>query len=209
MGSAWPVDPDVVIESTTTVWNGRFPLQLVRFRHRRFDGTMSEPRDWELWRRGRAAALLPFDPVSDQIVLVQQFRLPVFAAGLDPFTMEIPAGMLDGKEDADVAARRETLEEAGVAIKRMERIGEFVLSAGGNDETVTLFVGEMTAPAGASGVIAGPGGLADEGEDIRLHLWPADKAIAAALSGQVSNSVAALALLWLAARRDWLRAQWM
>ena len=78
-----PEHPDVLIEADDRVWDGRFPLDRIRFRHRRFDGAFSSPRIWEIWRRGRAAAMLPYDPVADAVVLIEQFRLPALAAGLD------------------------------------------------------------------------------------------------------------------------------
>src|ERR1700693_1098226 len=71
-----PAYPGVDICSEQRVWNGRFPLDVVRFRHRRFDGAMSGVKTWEVWRRGRAAAVLPYDPVADVVVLIEQFRLP-------------------------------------------------------------------------------------------------------------------------------------
>ena len=83
-----PPYPDVVIESEQRVWSGRFPLDVVKFRHRRFDGAMSDTRTWELWRRGHAAALLPYDPVADAVVLIEQFRFPALAAGVDPTLVE-------------------------------------------------------------------------------------------------------------------------
>ncbi|MDB5401812.1 MAG: nudF, partial [Rhodopila sp.] len=88
-----PPHPDVVIESEQRVWSGRFPLDVVKFRHRRFDGTLSNTRTWELWRRGRAAALLPYDPIADALVLIEQFRFPALAAGVDPTLVELPAGL--------------------------------------------------------------------------------------------------------------------
>jgi ADP-ribose pyrophosphatase len=51
--------------------------------------------------------------------------------------------------------------------------------------------------------------VVDEHEDIRVRVWPADRAIAAALAGQLTNSVTAIGLLWLAAQRDALRKEWM
>jgi len=83
-----PAHPDVVIESDKRVWSGRFPLDVVKFRQRRFDGVMSKTRIWELWRRGRASALLPYDPWTDQVVMIEQFRLPALAAAADPVLVE-------------------------------------------------------------------------------------------------------------------------
>ena len=152
-----PAHPDVVIDTDEAVWTGRFPVHLVRFRHRRFDGAMSGQRTWELWRRGRAAAVLPYDPWRDEVVLIEQFRLPALAAGVDPVMVEVPAGLCDGEEDAEATARREVGEEAGIAVDLMERVGDFVLSAGGSDERCALFAGRVRLGDGA---LAAGGGLA-------------------------------------------------
>src|ERR1700692_930520 len=85
-----PPHPDVVIESEQRVWSGRFPLDVVKLRHRRFDETPSNTRTWELWRRGRAAALLPYDPIADALVLIEQFRFPALVAALDPTLLAVP-----------------------------------------------------------------------------------------------------------------------
>ena len=109
-----PDYPGLIVELDETVWNGRFPVQRIRFRQRRFDGEMSAPRTWELWRRGRAAALLPYDPVADAVVLIEQFRLPALAAGFEPVMVEVPAGLCDPGEDVATTLARETAEELGV-----------------------------------------------------------------------------------------------
>ena len=104
--SPLPADPNVAIETDETVWDGRFALQRIKFRQRRFDGQMSGLRTWELWRRGRAAALLPYDPAADAVVLIEQFRLPALAAGVDPVMVEVPAGLCDpGEEPATTVVR--------------------------------------------------------------------------------------------------------
>jgi ADP-ribose pyrophosphatase len=200
--------PDTVIEQQQTVWDGRFALQVVRFRHRRFDGTMSEARTWEMLRRGHAAALLPYDPVTDQVVLIEQFRLPALAAGMDPVLVELPAGMCDPGEAPQDTARREAGEEAGLHPDRLHPIGTFLLTPGGCDETVAIFAGRVAAPASGADGVAGSGGLAAEAEDIRILVRPAAAAIADALDGRITNIITATALLWLAARRDWLRGAW-
>lgn len=203
-----PAHPDLRIESEETVWKGRFPLQLVRFRNRRFDGSFSGPRQWELWRRGRAAAALPYDPVADTVVLIDQFRLPALAAGVDPVMVEVPAGLCEKDEPPEATIRREAQEEAGLELKRLHLIGDFVLTPGGADERATLFAGEVAAPACDAEGLVHYAGLVAENEDIRVRVCPAEAAIEAAVSGAFANSVTAIALLWLAARRDWLRAAW-
>lgn len=203
-----PSHPDVTIDSDETVWNGRFPVQVIKFRNRRFDGAMSGPRVWELWRRGRAAALLPYDPVADAVVLIDQFRLPALAAGADPVMVEVPAGLCEPGEDPAATLIREAEEEMGLTPRRIIRIGDFLLSPGGCDEHVALHVGEVTAPPTGPDRIVGTAGLAAEEEDIRIRVWPALRAIETALDGGFPNSVTSLALLWLASRRGRLRRDW-
>ncbi len=203
-----PAHPDVELGETERVWDGRFPLDRVRFRHRRFDGALSATRTWEVWRRGRAAALLPYDPAQDAVVLIEQFRLPALAAGLDPVLVEVPAGLCDAGETAEVTIRREAEEEIGLTPTRLVRITDVLLTPGGSDELCTLFAGEVAAPPAGPDGIVGHAGHPTEHEDIRVRVWPAARAIEAVLAGRVPNSVAAIALLWLHARREQLRAEW-
>ena len=206
--SPLPADPHVTIESDETVWNGRFALQRIKFRQRRFDGAMSGLRTWELWRRGTAAALLPYDPVADAVVLIEQFRLPALAAGVEPVMVEVPAGLCDPGEDPATTLVREAEEEIGLVPRRLLPIGDFLLSPGGCDERVFLHVGEISVPPADADGIVGTSGLAAEQEDIRIRVWPAERAIAQALEGKFANVVTSVALLWLAARRDHLRHIW-
>src|SRR4051812_15248334 len=141
-----PPHPDVVIESEQRAWSGRFPVDVVKFRHRRFDGTMSGIRTWEVWRRGRASALLPYDPVADAVVLIEQFRFPALVAGIEPTLVEFPAGLCEDNEDPAETIRREMREEMNLDADRTERIGGFILTAGGSDEFCHLYVGRVTAP---------------------------------------------------------------
>ncbi len=203
-----PNHPDVTIDSNQRVWGGRFPLDVVGFHHRRFDGSTSGLRTWELWRRGRAAALLPYDPTADVVVLIEQFRLPALAAGLHPVLVELPAGLADGAEPAQTIALRETQEETGLVPDRVEPISEVMLTPGGSDELCSLFVGRVQVPTIDKAGIAGHGGLAVEHEDIQVRVWPALEAIDAAMAGKLPNVLTMVALLWFAARREWLRQEW-
>ncbi len=203
-----PPHDGVDISSVETVWDGRFPLQLVRFRNRRFDGRLSGERRWELWRRGNAAALLPYDPWTDRVVTIEQVRLPALAAGVDPLMVELPAGLAEAGEDPESIVRREAQEEMRLRPDRLERIGGFLLTPGGCDEHCTLFAARVHAPDADAEGFAGYAGLAEEQEDIRIRVLPAAAAIERAVAGLYPNSVTTIGLLWLAARRDWLRERW-
>jgi len=200
--------PDLTLVSDTRVWSGRFPLDVVRFHHRRFDGTQSGEKTWEVWRRGRAAAVLPYDPLADVVVLIEQFRLPALVAGLDPVLVELPAGLCDDGETSEATARREAREEMGLVVGALRRIANVLLTPGGADETCALYAGRIAAPPADADGIAGHAGMETEHEDIRVRVWPADQAIAAALGGKITNSVTMIGLLWLAIERYSLRKEW-
>jgi ADP-ribose pyrophosphatase len=200
--------PDIVVDSTETVWKGRTQLDVVRFRNRRFDGAMSGVRTWEVWLRGHAVGVLPYDPRTDQLVMIEQFRYPAMLAGVDPVMLEVPGGFMDAGETEEQTAAREMQEEMHLATDRVHRVGHFVLTAGGSDESVTIFAGRIAAPPADADGIAGYAGLASELEDIRIRVLRADEAIENALAGRYTNSITVMALLWFAAKRDWLRAEW-
>lgn len=194
--------------SQQRVWDGRFPLDVVRFQHCRFDGALSGVKTWEVWRRGRAAAVLPYDPDADVVVLIEQFRLPALVAGIDPVLVELPAGLLDDGETPEQTARREMQEEMALGVTDLLPVGDFLLTPGGADELCTLYVGRVIAPPADADGIAGHAGMAEEHEDIRVRVWPAERAIQAAVGGRFANSVTTIGLLWLAARREQLRGTW-
>lgn len=203
-----PAHDGVVIESDETVWDGRFPLQIVKFRNRRFDGAVSGLRTWELWRRGRAAAVMPYDPVADMVVLIEQFRLPALAAGFEPVMVELAAGLADGDETPGEVAVREAQEEMRLEVLRLERIGTYLLTPGGCDENCTIFAGLVRLGDVPADGVLGYGGLDSEHEDIRVRALPARAATEAAIAGEFPNAVTTLGLLWLAARHAWLRDHW-
>jgi ADP-ribose pyrophosphatase len=203
-----PSTPDIRIQSQDIRWDGRATLRLVNFTHRRFNGAWSAPITWELWQRGRAAAMLPYDPITDRVVMIEQFRLPAHAAGFPAVMREIPAGLCETGENAEATIRREMQEEAGISARRAHHIGDFILAPGGSDETITIFAGEVTAPDPAHANDTDLAALRDVTEDIRVLVLPADEAIDQAITGQLNNSVAVIGLLWLAARRPFLRNLW-
>ncbi|MDB5416511.1 MAG: nudF [Rubritepida sp.] len=199
-----PPFPGLEIQADELVWSGRFPLQRVRFSYERFDGARSPVLTWELWRRGRGVAMLPYDPWTDRVALIEQFRLPAHAAGLPPVHTECVAGLLEEGEDPEEAARRETTEEAALTPDLVESIGQYMLMQGGCDEVMFLHCGRTRLPESA----AVTHGLADEGEDIRLLIMPAEKAFAMLDSNAIRNATCALSLYWLRQNRLRLRTEW-
>lgn len=200
-----PPAPGLEVEADEIVFAERFALQRVRFRHARFDGTRSGPLTWELWRRGRGVVILPYDPTTDRVALIEQFRLPAHAAGLDPVQTEAPAGLLDANEDPADAARRELAEETGLTARALVPIGRYLLMPGGCDEVVHLFC----AAVHLDGAGGGTHGLASENEETRLVLLEAGDAFRLVAENRLDGAPTALALLWLQVNRDRLRREWI
>jgi len=200
-----PAHPGMTVLADEVVWDGRFPLQRVRFTYTRFDGAPSRALTWELWRRGQGVAILPYDPRADAVALIEQFRLPALAAGLAPIMLECPAGLLEDSEAPEVAGRRELGEETGLRAGRVERIGRYLLMQGGCDEKVTMFAAEVALPQ--AGDVAAHG-LVEEGEDIRVLVMPAEAAFARLDDNRVENASAAICLMWLRHHRARLRREW-
>ncbi|CAA9237384.1 MAG: ADP-ribose pyrophosphatase [uncultured Acetobacteraceae bacterium] len=200
-----PAHPGMTVLEDEVVWDGRFPLQRVRFRYARFDGAESSELTWELWRRGRGCAVLPYDPERDAVALIEQFRLPALAAGLRPVMTECPAGLVEPDEDPEGTARREVAEEAGLRPERLERIGRFMLMQGGCDEVMHYFAACVSLPAPEE---ARTHGLAAEGEDTRVLVIPAEAAFAMVDEGEIENVTAAFCLYWLRHHRARLRREW-
>ncbi len=65
----------VEIKKRLAAFQGFFRLEKFRLRHSLFAGGMSEEMSRELFVRGHAVAMLPYDPDLDQVVLIEQFRI--------------------------------------------------------------------------------------------------------------------------------------
>lgn len=200
-----PAHPGLDVRADEVVWDGRFPLQRVRFTYQRFDGARSAELTWELWRRGRGVAVLPYDPAADAVALIEQFRLPALAAGFPGVMTECAAGLLEPGEDPEAAARRELEEETGLRAERMAFISRTMLLQGGCDETMFLYAAHVALPEAAG---AGTHGLAQEGEDIRVLILPAEEAFALLDEHRIENATAGLCLWWLRHHRARLRQEW-
>jgi ADP-ribose pyrophosphatase len=191
---------DFEIVEEIPVYRGFFNLSRLRVRHTLFRGGWSELRDLELFHRGRCVGVLPYDPATDRVVLIEQFRVGALGVKPDPWLIEIVAGAVEDGETPEAVAHRETLEEAGCAIRELIRIGEFFPTPGACSERITLFLG-LVDSEGAGGVY----GLAEEHEDIRVEVLDFDEAFRGIETGRVDSGVAIVALQWLALNRERLR----
>lgn len=207
MASTTPPAPnsaaDVELVEKTTPYDGYFQIDVYRLRHKRFGGGWSEVMSRELFERGQAAVVLPYDPARDTVVLIEQFRIGAYAAGLAPWLIEPVAGIVEPGETPEDVARREALEEAGCEIAELEPIGTVLSTPGGCSELVHLYCGRVDS-AGVGGIH----GLDHEHEDIRAFTLPADTALERLARCEYNNASTVMTLQWLALNRERLRKIW-
>lgn len=95
-------------------YSGFFRLHRLTVEHELYDGNMSEPRAHEVLERSDVAAAVLLDPVSDRIVMVEQFRPGAYAAGLHPWQLDIVAGRIEPGQSPRETIIREIAEESGL-----------------------------------------------------------------------------------------------
>jgi ADP-ribose pyrophosphatase len=198
------VHPDVAISGVEIAFERFLRMDVFRFRHRLFSGGWSEPRSYDVLRRGPAVAIVLYDPDLDSVVLVEQFRLPALLAGNSPWQIEAAAGLVGEGEAPEAVAIRETREETGLAlIGEPIPIQRYLPSPGDSDESVFLFCGRVD-----SSVAAGVHGLPEEHEDIRVIVKPWAEIEAMLAAGAIDTGHTLIALYWLLRHRAHLRQLW-
>lgn len=184
------------------LYQGFFRLDEYKIRYELFRGG-SHTVTREVFERGDAVAVLPYDPLRDEIVLVEQFRPGAARHPGSPWLLELIAGMLEHDQAPVQAARREALEEAGCELTDIFQVYRYLVSPGGTTEATTLFVGR----ADTSG-LGGVHGLHEEHEDIKVHVLGVERALELLNTGKIENAVTIIGLQWLALNRAALRQRW-
>ncbi|MFE3837151.1 NUDIX domain-containing protein [Pseudogemmobacter sonorensis] len=183
-------------------WRGFFGVERLDLRHRRYDGTMSGPLRREIFVMTDAVTVLPYDPLRDRVLMVEQFRAGAYGRGGGRlWQIEAVAGRIDPGETPGEAARREAVEEAGLTLSALLPVAEYYPSPGAATEYLYSFVALTDLPQEGESFH----GLAVEGEDIRALTWPFERAVEALRSGLISNAPLILSLLWLTRERARLR----
>lgn len=198
-----PQPATVEVQEHEVCYQGFFRLERYRLRHRLYEGGMSPLLTRELFERGHAAAVLPYDPLRDEVVLLEQFRIGALQAPGGPWLLEIVAGIIEPGESAVEVVERELQEEAGCGLQALEPICEYLVSPGGTSERISLYCARVDSRG-----LGGIHGLAEEGEDIRVSVVSYAEALDWLAQGRINSASPIIALQWLQLQRERLRRQW-
>ncbi len=186
------------------VYSGFFRMEKYRLKHTLFAGGWSTEFSRELFVRGSCIAVLLYDPRTDQVILIEQFRAGALIIPERAWLVEIVAGAIEEGETAVEVAYRESLEEAGCEIQELIVINEFYTTPGGASERITLFCGKVD-----STTVGGIHGLDHEDEDILVHTVSADEAYRMVENNEIESAIPIIAIQWLALNKHKLKEKWL
>lgn len=172
------------------------------FRHDLHEGGSTGVVERELFVRGNVVGVVPYDPVTDSVVLLEQFRIGAMHELPDPWLLEIVAGMIDTDETPEQVARREACEEAGLELGDLQLVSHYLASPGASTEEVFIYYAETDLSS-----VGGHYGLESEDEDIKVTVVPATEAFALVDKRVIKNALSIIGLQWLRLKRAGLLAK--
>lgn len=173
------IETRVKLRELTVLSDDYYILRKASFDFQRRDGVWQH-QNRESYDIGDAAAVLPFDPARGKVLLIRQFRWPLFEWGYKQLLIEVIAGKLDGDTPLD-CIHKEAMEEAGVTISNPRLLTHCFVSPGAVKERVSLFLADYDATAPR----AKGGGHESEGEDIIVLEMTLDEGLAMIASGEI------------------------
>ncbi|EMJ9774676.1 NUDIX domain-containing protein [Morganella morganii] len=182
----------VRIIDTITLSDNWYILKKYVVDYLRRDGTRQR-LEREVYDRGNGAVILLYNRQKNSVILIRQFRLPVYVNGHDGFLIEAAAGLLE-EQDPVSRIKAEAEEETGFRITDVENVFEAFMSPGSVTEKLYFFIAEYEDNNRQT---AG-GGLPEEGEDVEVLEMPFPQALAAIHSGQIVDGKTIMLLQHLA-----------
>ena len=173
------------------LYDGFFKMNEVTLKYRKYDGNWSNNIKRELFGGAQVAAVLPYDPMSKEIILIQQFRPGTISKDIDHYLDEIVAGIIDEGESPEIAAKRECLEETGCEVKKLIPIQGYFPAPGSSESFYHLFLGEVKSFKGSK-----IQGLENENEDIFVKCFKINEVRKKMEDGKILNGLTLIALQW-------------
>ena len=192
------------IIKTKLLYSGFFKLTRIELQHDLFAGGQSPVLIRELIDRKQAVAVLPYDPVLDKIVLIEQFRIGAGDDEVSSWVIETIAGYQEQGESTEAVVHREAHEEAGCQLTDLVPIHHYYSSPGSSNERIQLFLARTD-----SSVINGIHGLDEEGEDIKVHVISRQQAFDWLDSGRINSALPIIALQWFRLNYERICGEWL
>jgi ADP-ribose pyrophosphatase len=196
-------DPKVRVTSRKMVFDGFNRLEILEYECSLHNGGWSGTLEREVLTHHNGVAVLPYDPVQDSVLLLEQFRPGAHLSGQPAWQLEPVSGMIEEGQSVSDAARTELREEAGCEIVEMEPITGYLVSPGYTTEHVSCFCGRIDA-TGREGIF----GNRDEGEDIKVHVLSLHDAENMLRSGEIGYALTIICIQWLLLNRECLQEKW-
>lgn len=195
---------DVRLHHREPQYSGFFSVEKWHLSHRTHAGDFTPEVAREAFIVGDAVIVLPWDPVRDRVLVIEQFRIaPALRQDRQPWLLEPVAGRIDAGETPQEAARREALEEAQLELQDLIPTVHFYPSPGAVTEYLYSFVALTDLPDGIAGVY----GLDSEAEDIRGHVLPRAELSRMVHDGDITNGPLVMLSLWLDGQAERIRAE--
>lgn len=176
-------NPDITILKTDILSDNWYTLNKVTFTIRKKDGT-TVTQSREAYDRGNGAVILLYNKISNTVILTKQFRLPTYINGnTSGMLIEACAGLLDNDNPED-CIKRETEEETGYKISKVEKIFEAYMSPGSVTEILHFFIAEYSNDM----KINDGGGLEEEGENIEVLELPFNNTLTMIDTGEIKDA---------------------
>ena len=173
------------------IYSGFFKMNEITLKYKKFDNSWSKNIKRELFGGAQVSAVLPFDPVKKEIILIQQFRPGTISKNFNNYLEEIVAGIIDPGEDPLTTAKRECYEETGCKVKKLTPIQGYFPAPGSSESFYHLFLGEVETFKGERIM-----GLKSENEDILVKSYKIKDVKKKLQNGEILNGLALIALQW-------------
>lgn len=188
---------DFKILQRETLYQGFVHVEKLTLTHRLFDQNVhiNPPIQRELVHRREAAGVLLYDDAHQCFGLIEQFRVGALEHGDSPWHLEVIAGLIDEGETPEQCIQREAVEESGCTLQHITHLFSFYPSSGASSEYFHLYAAE-TDLSDKKGIF----GVANEGEDIKLHIIAYHDLAQLLCQGRLQNAPVIMALQWLQQR---------
>ncbi len=176
-------NPEIKVTETKLLSNNWYILNKVTYTYQK-ENEAVQTHVREVYDRGNGAGILLYNSTKKTVILTRQFRLPTFLNGNKTGMMiEVCAGLLD-EDNPEECIIRETEEETGYRINKVQKVTQTYMSPGAVTEILYLFTGEYDE----SMKVSEGGGLDSEQENIQVLEYTFDEAYAMIESGEIVDA---------------------